>query len=45
MIAVKGANFRDGIVDVDVASKPGGLFIGVAFRIESESKFGNDLPS
>jgi hypothetical protein len=37
LITVKGANFRDGIVDVDVASKPGSLFIGVAFRIESEA--------
>jgi len=34
---VKDANFRDGTVEVDVASKPGGLFIGVAFRIESEA--------
>jgi hypothetical protein len=37
LITVKGANFRDGIVDLDVASKPGALFIGVAFRIESEA--------
>ena len=37
LLAVKDANFRDGTVEVDVASKPGGLFIGVAFRIESEA--------
>jgi hypothetical protein len=34
---VKGATFRDGIVDADVASKPDGLFIGIAFRVESEA--------
>ena len=33
----KGIKFRDGIVEVDVASKPGGLFMGIAFRIESEA--------
>jgi hypothetical protein len=33
----KGTKFRDGIVEVDVASKPGGLFMGIAFRIESEA--------
>ena len=37
LLSVKGAKFRDGIVDVDVASKPGGLFMGLAFRIESEA--------
>jgi hypothetical protein len=37
LLTVKGINFRDGIVDVDVASKPGALFIGIAFRIESEA--------
>ena len=37
LLVVKDANFRDGTVEVDVASKPGGLFIGVAFRIESEA--------
>ena len=37
LLTVKGTNFRDGNVDVDVASKPGGLFIGIAFRIESEA--------
>jgi hypothetical protein len=37
LLSVKGAKFRDGVVDVDVASKPGGLFIGLAFRIESEA--------
>ena len=34
---VKAARFRDGIVDADVASKPGGLFVGIAFRVESEA--------
>jgi hypothetical protein len=34
---VKGKQFRDGTVDVDVASMPQGLFIGIAFRIESEA--------
>ena len=34
---VKSARFRDGIVDADVASKPGGLFLGIAFRVESEA--------
>jgi hypothetical protein len=37
LLPVKAARFRDGIVDVDVASKPGGLFIGIAFRVESEA--------
>src|SRR4051794_39192334 len=37
LLKVKGAGFRDGTVDVDVASKPHGLFIGIAFRIESEA--------
>lgn len=35
LLEVKGKQFRDGTVDVDVASKPHGLFIGIAFRIES----------
>jgi hypothetical protein len=34
---VKEVTFRDGIVDADVASKPDGLFIGIAFRVESEA--------
>jgi hypothetical protein len=34
---VKGVTFRDGIVDADMASKPDGLFIGIAFRVESEA--------
>ena len=34
---MKDANFRDGTVEADVASKSGGLFIGMAFRIESEA--------
>jgi Domain of Unknown Function (DUF1080) len=37
LLAVKDANFRDGTLEVDVASKPRGLFIGLAFRIESEA--------
>lgn len=37
LLAVKGAHFRDGIVEADVASKPGGLFVGLAFRVESEA--------
>ena len=37
LLTGKGAKFRDGVVEVDVASKPGGLFIGIAFRIESEA--------
>jgi hypothetical protein len=37
LLTVKGAHFRDGAVEADVASKPGGLFIGIAFRIESEA--------
>src|SRR5277367_1832721 len=37
LLTVNDANFRDGIVEADVASKPGGLFIGMAFRIESEA--------
>jgi len=36
-LTVKSARFRDGIVDADVASKPGGLFLGIAFRVESEA--------
>jgi hypothetical protein len=36
-LTVKAARFRDGIVDADVASKPGGLFLGIAFRVESEA--------
>jgi 3-keto-disaccharide hydrolase len=35
LLNVKGANFRDGTVEVDVASKPRGLFMGLAFRVES----------
>ena len=34
---VKGAKFRDGAVELDVASKPHGLFLGIGFRIESEA--------
>lgn len=37
LLTVKDANFRDGTLEADVASKSGGLFIGMAFRIESEA--------
>lgn len=37
LLKVKGPKFRDGTLDVNVASKPGGLFVGIAFRIESEA--------
>jgi hypothetical protein len=37
LLTVKDANFRDGTVEADVASKSGALFIGMAFRIESEA--------
>src|SRR6185312_1475819 len=37
LLKVKGNQFHDGTVEVDVASKPRGLFIGIAFRIESEA--------
>src|SRR5262249_28392816 len=35
LLTVKDVTFRDGIMEADVAAKPGGLFIGMAFRIES----------
>jgi hypothetical protein len=34
---VKGATLRDGTIEVDMASRPGGLFLGVAFRVESDA--------
>src|SRR4051812_49423397 len=37
LLTVKAASFRDGIVEADMASKPGSLFLGLAFRIESEA--------
>ena len=37
LIGVKGSKLRDGTIDVDIASKTGGLFTGVAFRVESEA--------
>jgi hypothetical protein len=37
LLTVKAARFRDGIVDAEVAAKPGGLFLGIAFRVESEA--------
>jgi hypothetical protein len=36
-LKVKAARFRDGIIEVDVASKPKSLFLGIAFRMESEA--------
>ena len=35
LLNVKGARLRDGTVEVDVASKPRGQFMGLAFRVES----------
>jgi hypothetical protein len=37
LITVKGPKMRDGNIDVDVATKPGGLFTGIAFRVESDA--------
>lgn len=37
LLNVKGSKMRDGTIDVDVATKPGALFAGVAFRIESDA--------
>jgi len=37
LLSVKDAEFRDGALEVDVASKPHSLFLGVAFRIESNA--------
>jgi hypothetical protein len=34
---VRGARFRDGTVEFDLASKPHSLFQGVGFRVESEA--------
>jgi hypothetical protein len=34
---VRGAIFRDGSVEFDVASKPHALFLGIGFRVESEA--------
>src|SRR5689334_12125019 len=33
LLQVKGTRFRDGTLDLDVAGKLGGLFVGIAFRI------------
>ena len=38
MISVKNSKLRDGTIDVDVATKQGALFTGIAFRIESDAK-------
>jgi hypothetical protein len=37
LISVKGSKMRDGVIDVDVATKQGALFTGIAFRIESDA--------
>lgn len=37
LLKVNAAKFRDGVIEVDVASKPKNLFLGVAFRMESEA--------
>jgi len=37
LISVKDSKMRDGIIDVDVATKTGALFTGIAFRIESDA--------
>jgi hypothetical protein len=37
LISVKGSKLRDGIIDIDIATKPDALFAGIAFRIESEA--------
>ena len=37
LITVKGSKLRDGTLDVDVATKPGALFAGIAFRVESDA--------
>jgi hypothetical protein len=39
LISIKGLKLRDGTVDVDVATKEGSLFAGVAFRVESDANF------
>jgi hypothetical protein len=35
LLMAKESDFRDGVVDVDIAAPPHSLFLGVAFRIES----------
>jgi len=37
LISVKNSKLRDGTIDVDVATKQGALFTGIAFRIESDA--------
>jgi hypothetical protein len=37
LLSVKGSTMRDGTIDVDVATKAGALFAGIAFRIESDA--------
>jgi hypothetical protein len=36
-LTVKGSQLRDGTIDVDMLSKPKTLFLGIAFRMESEA--------
>jgi hypothetical protein len=37
LISVKNSKLRDGTIDVDVATKQGALFTGIAFRIGSDA--------
>lgn len=37
LLNAKGSKIRDGIIDVDIATKADALFAGVAFRIESDA--------
>ena len=37
LLNIKGSKMRDGTIDVDVATKPGALFAGIAFRVESDA--------
>jgi hypothetical protein len=36
---VRGVDFRDGILDVDMAAGANGRFLGVAFRVQSEDDY------
>ncbi|WP_109486382.1 family 16 glycoside hydrolase [Occallatibacter savannae] len=37
LLNVKDSKMRDGIIDVDIATKPNALFAGIAFRTESDA--------
>jgi len=37
LLNVRGSKMRDGTIDVDVATKQGALFAGIAFRTESDA--------